>query len=155
MMPLSWAFRRVGDVYLGNTKSDITQIADQVARSDLRQAGQDRLRQKRWVRAKYGGPWVKVVDEIRAAGVDKRRLVNRQSRTNPPGQPHRPADRRLNFHWEAWIEGLRFPLTDLHLIRPNGLGARKSGLRSNDNGNGRWNKRAGGRDGDDERRATD
>ena len=57
-----------GDVYLGSTKSDISQIADKVR--DLISGKLDKtVYVKSDGRAKYGDV-VKVVDEIRSAGVD-------------------------------------------------------------------------------------
>src|ERR1700682_1786865 len=58
-----------GDVYLGSTKSDITQIADQV-RDRISGKLDKTVFVKSDRRAKYGSV-VKVVDEISAAGVDK------------------------------------------------------------------------------------
>jgi biopolymer transport protein TolR len=74
-----------GDVYLGSAKSDITQIADQV-----RDRISNRLDKTVFVksdgRAKYGDV-VKVVDEIRSAGVDNVGLITdraEQTRRAPP-----------------------------------------------------------------------
>jgi biopolymer transport protein ExbD/biopolymer transport protein TolR len=57
-----------GDIYLGNTKTDVSQIAD-----DVRDRLSNKLDKTVFVksdgRAKYGDV-VKVVDEIRSAGVD-------------------------------------------------------------------------------------
>src|SRR3984885_9558713 len=75
-----------GDVYLGSTKSDISQIADQV-----RDRLSDRLDKTVYVksdgRAKYGDV-VKIVDEIRSAGVDNVGLITdraeQKGRSAPP-----------------------------------------------------------------------
>ena len=75
-----------GDVYLGNTKSDITQIADQV-RDRISGKLDKTVYVKSDGRAKYGVV-VKVVDEIRAAGVDNVGLLTDKAeqtrRTAPP-----------------------------------------------------------------------
>jgi len=79
-----------GDVYLGSAKSDISQIADQV---------RDRLSNKldRTVfvksdgRAKYGDV-VKVVDEIRSAGVDNVGLITDRAEQTRRVAPPPPAD---------------------------------------------------------------
>ena len=78
-----------GDVYLGSTKSDISQVADQV-----RDRISNKLNKTVFVksdgRAKYGDV-VKVVDEIRSAGVDNVGLLTDKSeqsrRTAPPPPP--------------------------------------------------------------------
>jgi biopolymer transport protein ExbD len=78
-----------GDVYLGNTKSDISQIADQV-RDRISNKLDKTVFVKSDGRAKYGVV-VKVVDEIRAAGVDNVGLLTDKSdqnrRTAPPPPP--------------------------------------------------------------------
>jgi biopolymer transport protein TolR len=74
-----------GDVYLGSTKSDISQIADQV-RDRLSNKLDKTVFVKSDGRAKYGDV-VKVVDEIRSAGVDNVGLITdraEQSRRPPP-----------------------------------------------------------------------
>jgi biopolymer transport protein ExbD len=74
-----------GDVYLGSTKSDITQIADQV-RDRLSNKLDKTVFVKSDGRAKYGEV-VKIVDEIRSAGVDNVGLItdrSEQKRTAPP-----------------------------------------------------------------------
>src|ERR1700737_3735707 len=75
-----------GDVYLGNTKSDLTQVADQV-RDRISTKLEKTVFVKSDGRAKYGVV-VKVVDEIRAAGVDNVGLLTDKSeqnrRTAPP-----------------------------------------------------------------------
>jgi biopolymer transport protein ExbD len=75
-----------GDVYLGNTKSDLTQVADQV-RDRISNKLDKTVFVKSDGRAKYGVV-VKVVDEIRAAGVDNVGLLTDKSeqnrRTAPP-----------------------------------------------------------------------
>jgi len=78
-----------GDVYLGSTKSDISQIADKVR--DLISGKLDKtVYVKSDGRAKYGDV-VKVVDEIRSAGVDNVGLLTDKSeqnrRTAPPPPP--------------------------------------------------------------------
>jgi biopolymer transport protein TolR len=78
-----------GDVYLGSTKSDITQIADKVR--DLISGKLDKtVYVKSDGRAKYGDV-VKVVDEIRSAGVDNVGLetekTEQQNRRAPPPPP--------------------------------------------------------------------
>jgi len=75
-----------GDIFLLNTKLDITQIADQV-----RDRISNRLDKTVFIksdgRAKYGDV-VKVVDEVRAAGVDNVGLLTERAettrRTPPP-----------------------------------------------------------------------
>src|SRR5260370_5066758 len=76
-----------GDVFLGNTTSDISQIADQV-RDRISNKLDKTVFVKSDGRAKYGVV-VKVVDEIRAAGVDNVGLLTdkseqNRSRTAPP-----------------------------------------------------------------------
>src|ERR1700680_3521705 len=74
-----------GDVYLGSSKSDISQIADKVR--DLISGKLDKtVYVKSDGRAKYGDV-VKVVDEIRSAGVDNVGLITdraEQTRRAPP-----------------------------------------------------------------------
>jgi biopolymer transport protein ExbD len=77
-----------GDVYLGSNKSDITQIADQV-RDRIANKLDKTVFVKSDGRAKYGDV-VKVVDEIRTAGVDNVGLITdraEQRRTAPPPPP--------------------------------------------------------------------
>ena len=74
-----------GDVYLGSAKSDITQIADQV-RDRISNKLDKTVFVKSDGRAKYGDV-VKVVDEIRSAGVDNVGLITdraEQTRRAPP-----------------------------------------------------------------------
>jgi biopolymer transport protein ExbD len=76
-----------GDVYLGNVKSDLSQVADQV-RDRISNKLDKTVFVKSDGRAKYGVV-VKVVDEIRAAGVDNVGLLTdkseqNRSRTGPP-----------------------------------------------------------------------
>ena len=76
-----------GDVYLGNVKSDLSQVADQV-RDRISNKLDKTVFVKSDGRAKYGVV-VKVVDEIRAAGVDNVGLLTdkseqNRSRTAPP-----------------------------------------------------------------------
>ena len=75
-----------GKVYLGNTQSDISQIADQV-RDRISNKLDKTVFVKSDGRAKYGTV-VKVVDEIRSAGVDNVGLLTDKSdqgrRTAPP-----------------------------------------------------------------------
>src|SRR5580700_997858 len=78
-----------GDVYLGSTKSDISQIADKVR--DLISGKLDKtVYVKSDGRAKYGDV-VKVVDEIRSAGVDNVGLITdraeQKGRAAPPPPP--------------------------------------------------------------------
>jgi biopolymer transport protein ExbD/biopolymer transport protein TolR len=78
-----------GDVYLGSTKSDVSQIADQV-RDRISNKLDKTVFVKSDGRAKYGDV-VKVVDEIRSAGVDNVGLItdraeqNRRTAPPPPG----------------------------------------------------------------------
>jgi biopolymer transport protein ExbD len=78
-----------GDVYLGNVKSDLSQVADQV-RDRISNKLDKTVFVKSDGRAKYGVV-VKVVDEIRAAGVDNVGLLTDKSeqnrRTAPPPPP--------------------------------------------------------------------
>jgi|ERR1700739_2663853 biopolymer transport protein ExbD len=62
-----------GDVYLGSTKTDISQIADQV-RDRISNKLDKTVFVKSDGRAKYGDV-VKIVDEIRSAGVDNVGLI--------------------------------------------------------------------------------
>jgi biopolymer transport protein ExbD len=74
-----------GDVYLGSTKSDVSQIADQV-RDRISNKLDKTVFVKSDGRAKYGDV-VKVVDEIRSAGVDNVGLITdraEQTRRAPP-----------------------------------------------------------------------
>jgi len=74
-----------GDVYLGSTKSDISQIADQV-RDRISNKLDKTVFVKSDGRAKYGDV-VKIVDEIRSAGVDNVGLITdkaEQRRNAPP-----------------------------------------------------------------------
>jgi biopolymer transport protein ExbD len=80
-----------GDLYLGTTKTDITTIADQV-RDRISNKLDKTVFVKSDGRAKYGVV-VKVVDEIRSAGVDNVGLLtdkSEQSRRAAPPPP--PAD---------------------------------------------------------------
>jgi biopolymer transport protein ExbD len=79
-----------GDIYLGSNKTDISQVADKV-----RDLVSDRMDKTVYVksdgRAKYGDV-VKVVDEIRSAGVDNVGLETEKieqpgGRTAPPPPP--------------------------------------------------------------------
>ena len=78
-----------GDIYLGNNKTDITQVADQV-RDRISGKLDKTVFVKSDGRAKYGVV-VKAVDEIRAAGVDNVGLLTDKSeqnrRTAPPPPP--------------------------------------------------------------------
>jgi len=80
-----------GDVYLGSTKSDISQIADKVR--DLISGKLDKtVYVKSDGRAKYGDV-VKVVDEIRSAGVDNVGLeTEKTDQGNRRAPPPPPAD---------------------------------------------------------------
>ena len=78
-----------GDVYLGSAKSDVTQIADQV-RDRISNKLDKTVFVKSDGRAKYGDV-VKVVDEIRAAGVDNVGLITDKSEENRRTAPPPPA----------------------------------------------------------------
>jgi biopolymer transport protein ExbD len=78
-----------GDVYLGSTKSDITQIADQV-RDRISNKLDKTVFVKSDGRAKYGAV-VKVVDEIRSAGVDNVGLITDRAEQNRRAAPPPPA----------------------------------------------------------------
>ena len=78
-----------GDVYLGSTKSDVSQIADQV-RDRISNKLDKTVFVKSDGRAKYGVV-VKVVDEIRAAGVDNVGLITDKSEENRRTAPPPPA----------------------------------------------------------------
>ncbi len=75
-----------GDVYLGSTKSNVSQIADQV-RDRISNKLDKTVFVKSDGRTKYGDV-VKVVDEIRSAGVDNVGLITdraeQKARTAPP-----------------------------------------------------------------------
>ena len=74
-----------GDVFIGSAKSDISQIADQV-RDRISNKLDKTVFVKSDGRAKYGDV-VKVVDEIRSAGVDNVGLITdraEQTRRAPP-----------------------------------------------------------------------
>ena len=77
-----------GDVYLGSTKTDVSQIADQV-RDRISNKLDKTVFVKSDGRAKYGDV-VKIVDEIRSAGVDNVGLItdraeqNRRANAPPP-----------------------------------------------------------------------
>ena len=77
-----------GDVYLGNVKSDLSQIADQV-RDRISNKLDKTVFVKSDGRAKYGVV-VKVVDEIRAAGVDNVGLLTDKSEQNRRAAPPPP-----------------------------------------------------------------
>jgi biopolymer transport protein ExbD len=92
-----------GDVYLGSSKSDISQIADQV-RDRLSNKLDKTVFVKSDGRAKYGDV-VKVVDEIRSAGVDNVGLI-----TDRAEQTRRAHHRQqTSLHWEAKRSD-RFPV---------------------------------------------
>ena len=78
-----------GDVYLGSTKSDITQIADQV-RDRISNKLDKTVFVKSDGRAKYGDV-VKIVDEIRSAGVDNVGLITDRAEQNRRTAPPPPA----------------------------------------------------------------
>ena len=78
-----------GDVYMGNTKSDVSQIADQV-RDRISNKLDKTVFVKSDGRAKYGDV-VKVVDEIRAAGVDNVGLITDRAEQNRRTAPPPPA----------------------------------------------------------------
>ena len=79
-----------GDVYLGSTKSDISQIADQV-RDRISNKLDKTVFVKSDGRAKYGDV-VKVVDEIRSAGVDNVGLITDRAEQSRRTAPPPPAD---------------------------------------------------------------
>src|ERR1700694_2320583 len=79
-----------GDVFIGNAKSDITQIADQV-RDRISNKLDKTVFVKSDGRAKYGD-LVKVVDEIRAAGVDNVGLITERAEQTTRRAPPPPAD---------------------------------------------------------------
>ncbi|HLJ24586.1 MAG TPA: biopolymer transporter ExbD [Candidatus Acidoferrales bacterium] len=78
-----------GDVYLGSAKSDITQIADQV-RDRISNKLDKTVFVKSDGRAKYGDV-VKVVDEIRSAGVDNVGLITDRAENNRRTAPPPPS----------------------------------------------------------------
>jgi biopolymer transport protein TolR len=78
-----------GDVYLGSNKSDLTQIADQV-RDRISNKLDKTVFVKSDGRAKYGDV-VKVVDEIRSAGVDNVGLITDRAEQNRRTAPPPPA----------------------------------------------------------------
>jgi biopolymer transport protein TolR len=71
-----------GDVYLGSTKSDLSQIADQV-RDRISNKLDKTVFVKSDGRAKYGDV-VKIVDEIRSAGVDNVGLITDKAEAKRP-----------------------------------------------------------------------
>jgi biopolymer transport protein ExbD/biopolymer transport protein TolR len=79
-----------GDVYLGSAKSDISQIADQV-RDRIANKLDKTVFVKSDGRAKYGDV-VKVVDEIRSAGVDNVGLITDRAEQSRRTAPPPPAD---------------------------------------------------------------
>ena len=79
-----------GDVYMGNTKSDVSQIADQV-RDRISNKLDKTVFVKSDGRAKYGDV-VKVVDEIRSAGVDNVGLITDRAEQSRRTAPPPPAD---------------------------------------------------------------
>jgi biopolymer transport protein ExbD len=79
-----------GDVYMGNNKSDVTQIADQV-RDRISNKLDKTVFVKSDGRAKYGDV-VKVVDEIRSAGVDNVGLITERAEQARRVAPPPPAD---------------------------------------------------------------
>src|ERR1700688_1058541 len=79
-----------GDIYLSNTRTDISQIADQV-RDRISGKLDKTVFVKADGRAKYGDV-VKVVDEIRSAGVDNVGLLTDKDENNRPTPPPPPAE---------------------------------------------------------------
>jgi len=79
-----------GDVYMGNNKSDVTQIADQV-RDRISNKLDKTVFVKSDGRTKYGDV-VKVVDEIRSAGVDNVGLITERAEQTTRRAPPPPAD---------------------------------------------------------------
>ena len=78
-----------GDVFIGSAKSDISQIADQV-RDRISNKLDKTVFVKSDGRAKYGDV-VKVVDEIRSAGVDNVGLITDRAEQNKRTAPPPPA----------------------------------------------------------------
>ena len=78
-----------GDVFIGSAKSDVTQIADQV-RDRISNKLDKTVFVKSDGRAKYGDV-VKVVDEIRSAGVDNVGLITDKAEQNRRTAPPPPA----------------------------------------------------------------
>jgi len=78
-----------GDVFIGSAKSDVSQIADQV-RDRISNKLDKTVFVKSDGRAKYGAV-VKVVDEIRAAGVDNVGLITDRAEQNRRTAPPPPA----------------------------------------------------------------
>ena len=78
-----------GDVFIGSAKSDITQIADQV-RDRIANKLDKTVFVKSDGRAKYGDV-VKVVDEIRSAGVDNVGLITDKAEQNRRTAPPPPS----------------------------------------------------------------
>ena len=74
-----------GDVYLGNTKSDITQIADQV-RDRISGSPEKTVFIKSDARTKYGDV-VRVVDKVRSSGVDNVGLLTGKIEPRTPSPP--------------------------------------------------------------------
>jgi len=79
-----------GDVFIGSAKSDISQIADQV-RDRISNKLDKTVFVKSDGRAKYGDV-VKVVDEIRSAGVDNVGLITDKAEQSQRTAPPPPAD---------------------------------------------------------------
>src|SRR5712691_1970907 len=84
-----------GDIYLSNNKTDLSQLADQV-RDRISNRMDKTVFVKSDGRAKYGQV-VKVVDEIRAAGVDNVGLLTDKSEQTrrAPAPPARSEERRV------------------------------------------------------------
>src|SRR5579862_9553224 len=78
-----------GDIYLGNTRTDISQLSDQV-RDRISNKLDKTVFIKSDGRAKYGDV-VKVVDEIRSAGVDNVGLITDRAEQNRRTAPPPPA----------------------------------------------------------------
>ena len=79
------AISAAGDIYLVSTKTTLSQLADQV-RDEVSNRLDKTVFIKSDARAKYGDV-VKVVDEIRAAGVDNVGLLTQKIITNTPQPP--------------------------------------------------------------------
>jgi biopolymer transport protein TolR len=79
-----------GDVFIGSAKSDVSQIADQV-RDRISNKLDKTVFVKSDGRAKYGDV-VKVVDEIRSAGVDNVGLITDRAEQTRRTVPPPPAD---------------------------------------------------------------
>jgi biopolymer transport protein ExbD len=137
-----------GDVYLGSAKSDLTQIADQV-RDRISNKLDKTVFVKSDGRAKYGDV-VKVVDEIRSAGVDNVGLITDRAEQQNRRAPPPPSGNYFR------LGGVASHHASHLLTHPSYEFSEDAELKSgsNDYGNGCWRK-TGRFDGDDERRPVD